>query len=170
MATSSIEQKPFTISFSKNAELFKFNNQWDHRRHYQAVFNSQWQLLPEYFKNIHSWAMIADWRKWLVQVPESERLCVRCVDHFVAKGLTHYAIVSDEHPVAKWQANKVKEANPSIEIKIFENFDDSIAWLATCGFDTDFTEVDFEQNWLNQSKSFKQVLNDLNVKSDRFQV
>ena len=55
----------------------------DHGEARQFVHNAQNQIIPRYFSQNASWAMIADWRDWLIHVPESERLCIRTLDRFV---------------------------------------------------------------------------------------
>lgn len=162
------KMQPFTVSVSSNVELFEFSWQWHHRRHYQAVFNAQNEIIPRHFAGLESWALIADWRRWLVQVPESERLCIRALRNFVTTGLSHYAILSDGHPVAKWQANRVKNAVPEVQVEIFDDRDESIQWLRTEGFDVQFRPLEFDQNWLYPSPIFSNILSELEVDKSLF--
>lgn len=159
---------PFNIYISQNVELFEFNHQWDHLKHYHAVFNSQHALISKYFQDKERWAMVADWRQWIVQVPEAERLCIRTVDQFVDQGMTHYAVLSDGHPVAKWQAQRVKEQNPRLVVEIFENKEECLTWLSTIGFSIDFTAINFDPTWLRPSLAFRDILRSLDMEKSRF--
>lgn len=159
---------PFTIAVSKNVEKFQFQKAWDHRKHYCSLFNAQNQIIPRHFSQNASWAMIADWRDWLIHVPESERLCIRTLDRFVDIGLTHYAVVANHHPIAKWQAEKVKAANPSLCIQLFEEFETGEKWLKERGFDTNFTSIPFETKWLSPSKKFTEIIDSLQLEREHF--
>lgn len=170
MATvSTLDTPPFEISFSSNVEEFIFNPGWDHRKHYQAVFNSQDALLSQRIPADKPWAMLADWRRWLVLAPENERLCVRSVHRFVALGMTHYALLADEHPVARWQAEKVKEANPSLEFLVSTDKQELYTWLEAAGFDTAFRPEPFRAEWMLPSAYFDEVLRDLHADPNHFE-
>lgn len=166
--TTKASSSPFSIAVSKNVERFTFNKGWDHRKHYNSLFNAQNHIISQHFSQHPSWAMMADWRDWLVNVPESERLCIRTLDRFVNIGLTHYAVVANQHPIAKWQAEKVKAANPSLCIQIFEEFESGEKWLQERGFDTNFTSIPFEIKWLSPSKTFIEIIDSLQLEREYF--
>ena len=164
----STEHVPFSISTSSNAELFVFHEYWSYSKHYQAVFNAQAEVLPKAFSMDKPWGLIADWRKWLVQVPEAERLCARSVGKFQAKGMTHYAAVCEDHPVAKWQCERIQQQNPGLHCDIFTSFDKAYDWFKLAGFDIDFELVPFDESWMQPSEIFEEVLRELNVSKKVF--
>lgn len=164
----SVLQPPFQLSISSNAESLIFNDSWSHQRHYHAVFNSQAEILPNHNFYQKPWAMLADWRKWLIQTPEAERLCIRTIGKFVARNLTHFAVICEEHPVAKWQAEKVKLQHPALQCAVFTEIDAAKDWLYRQGFDIDFTQINFRPCWLEPSEDFTQLLQTLGVDKRRF--
>lgn len=161
---------PFYIEISPNVQKFVFSENWDHTRHYRAIFNGLDDVLEQHMPKDSSWGMIGDWRNWLVQIPESERLCVRCLGQLGTSGMTHYATVVEDHPVARWQLDKVAKQNPHIEVKAFTSFEDAEAWLKSHGFDCEFTSLGFKQDWLRPSERFVQTLDDLDVDKDKFEL
>ena len=164
----STEHIPFSISTSPNAELFVFHEYWSYSKHYHAVFNAQAEVLPRAFPAGQPWGLIADWRKWLVQVPEAERLCARSVGKFQDKGMTHYAAVCEDHPIAKWQCERIQQQNPGLHCRIFTSFDEAYAWFTESGFDVNFNPVSFDEHWLQPSALFEQLLRELNVSKKAF--
>lgn len=159
---------PFELSISSNDETLIFNESWSHQRHYHAVFNAQADILPARDFYGKPWAMLADWRKWLIQTPKAERLCVRTIGKFVARQLTHFAVICENHPVAKWQAEKVKAQHPELHCAVFTDIDAAKDWLFREGFDIDFSQIDFKSNWLEPSEEFAQMLQTLGVDKRRF--
>lgn len=161
-------QPPFSISISENVERFIFNKNWSYELHYQALFNAQFDLIPRHMPTSGNWAILADWRAWLVQVPEAERLCVRSVGEFVSLGLRHYAAVCEDHPVAKWQAEQVAVANPDVRVGIFTGFEEANEWLREQGYNTEYTDVPFESGWQAPSSKFDALLSKLKVDRKKF--
>lgn len=161
-------EAPFSISMSKDVELITFNESWKHLKHYQGVFNSQFDVLGKHKMLGTRWAMVADWRKWLVQVPEAERLCIRSIGNFAKQGLTHFAPVCDKHPIAKWQAQKVIENNQSLRCEIFDDCNSALEWLRDEGFDMEVQPEPFVDNWMKPSVEFDHVLKELGMAPARF--
>lgn len=170
MMSNSIDENgnPFSISVSTDVELFTFNKSWRHLKHYQGVFNSQFDVLGKHKMLGTRWAMVADWRKWLVQVPEAERLCIRSIGNFTKQGLTYFAPVCDKHPIAKWQAQKVIENNQSLHCEIYYDCNSALEWLKGEGFDTQVKPEPFVDSWMKPSVEFDQILKDLEVTPTRF--
>ena len=159
---------PFHIFVSSNLQKFEFSEHWDHTRHYQAVFNGVEDVLQNHMQPSFPWGMIGDWRNWLVQIPESERVCVRNLGSFYKSGLTHYASVVENHPISRWQHEKVNNANPKMKTHMCQTFKEAESWFKEQGFDTNFTRLPFKTEWLKPSQSFNEVLRKLNIDQRKF--
>ena len=158
---------PFELSLSSNADCLIFNDNWSPQEHYQASFNAQYQVSGQLMQN-STWAMIADWRKWLALTPEHERLCVRNMQTFSSQGLRHLAVLLDDHPVARWQLDKAQQSNPDIEFEACDDLASAKQWLAARGYDVDFAPVVFNPRWMYPSEYFEQVLDRLGADKTTF--
>jgi hypothetical protein len=159
---------PFRIYVSSNVQKFEFSATWDHTRHYQALFNGLNDVLNNHMAAGLPWGMIGDWRKWLVQIPESERVCVQNLGSLSKSGLTHYASVVEDHPISRWQHKKVSKANPTMKTMMCQSFEDAESWFHDHGFDTNFTCIPFKHEWLKASKAFDDAIKNLDIDKSKF--
>ena len=83
--------------------------------------------------------------------------------------MTHFASISDDHPVAQWQAEKSSKEFPELTFKVVSRFDDAYGRLSELGFDTKLHTVDFDNHWLTPDASFDEILKELRVDSCKYQ-
>jgi hypothetical protein len=112
-----------------NVEAFSY---WDER----VAKQFQKDLATIVFKLYRDtfWGILIDNRKWGLHTPDSEKFIRAWTQAKTVTPLTHQAIVVGQSELKKWQLNNLFNDNNGFKTKIFEDIEDAINWLASCGY------------------------------------
>lgn len=158
----------FDLAVSPNLMVVNFDNDWDHHRHYQTLFNASGDMVTSRLIQGGPWALVINWGGVLVQIPEEERICLRTLQRNAGAGMTHVANIVEPHPVCEWQLSKLADENANLTMQSFSSIDNAMTWLGLLGFDTHAEAVPTNRKWLSFSTEFQNVVNELALSPSQF--
>lgn len=158
---------PFIVAVSSNLVTVRFLGSFHHTIHYRGLINGVLTITAERITS-RPWALLVDWGKLFVQIPEEEKLCMRLLQEHQKKGLAYVVNVTPKHPIVDWQMEKLTGSHPELDIVTVDTKTDGLNWLNSKSIDTETQDVPFNRNWLQPSQAFTSLIQKYNIAAEKF--